>query len=376
MRCGTGLCLAVVAVCGSGLIANAAVPVAEPFGQTASGEAVEAYTLTNESGMRVKLMTRGATVVEVWVPDAEGTLEDVVLGFDDVAGYESDRNQYFGCTTGRVANRIARGMFELDGRTYSLAINNEPNHLHGGTTRSLDKVIWDAFPYENKKGRGVEFRYVSPHGEEGYPGTLSISVTFELERSANVLSIEYSAQTDQATPVNLTNHAYFNLDGEGSETVLDHELTLYADRYTPVDDTLIPRGDLASVVETPLDFREAHVIGDRIDTLTETAALGYDHNFVVNGEAGTLRPVARLEDPDSGRVLVVKSTEPGVQFYSGNFLKGQEGKGGKAYPHRSALCLETQHFPDSVNHPEFPSVILEVGEEYRHVCVWEFSVAP
>lgn len=354
--------------------ATAAPPEGKPFGQTKSGEAVELFTLKNDTGMTVRIMSRGATIVSIEVPDKQGKSADVVLGFDDVAGYESDGNQYFGCTTGRVANRIAKGKFTLGDREYSLAINNEPNHLHGGTTHSLDKVVWNGEGFETSQGSGVRFRYVSPHGEEGYPGTLSMTVSFFVPRNVNEISIDYSATTDSDTPINLTNHSYFNLAGEGAKTVLDHELQLFADNYTPTDDTLIPTGKIAPVAGTPLDFRTAHRIGERIATLDDTASIGYDHNFVVNGEAGTLRPVARLKHPESGRVLITESTEPGVQFYSGNFLKGQTGKGGKVYPHRSAICLETQHYPDSVNQPAFPTTILRPGQTYKHKCVYRFAV--
>ncbi len=353
---------------------NSASAEPEPFGETADGTPVEIYTLSNANGMKARIMTRGATVVELLVPDRDGNLADVVFGFDDVAGYESEANQYFGCTAGRVANRIARGKFSLDGKDYTLAINNEPNHLHGGEKRSLDKVVWQAQEVENRAGKGVRFTYTSPDGEEGYPGRLRASVIYTLNDN-NQLRIQYRATTDQATPVNLTNHSYFNLSGQGSETVLDHELMINADRYTPTDDTLIPTGELASVEGTPLDFRQPHVIGERIDELVSTAALGYDHNFVLNeNESGNrLRLCARLKDPKSGRVMTVRTSEPGVQFYSGNFLFGQSGKGGKTYALRSAVCLETQHYPDSVNHPEFPSTILKPDETYSHVCVYAFS---
>lgn len=353
---------------------SAQVPEALPFGETRQGEAVQRFVLSNAHGMRVGLMTRGATLTELLVPDRQGELADVILGLDDVAGYESEGNQYFGCTTGRVANRIAKGQFTLEGRTYQLAINNDPNHLHGGTERSLDKVIWQARPFETEKETGVEFRYVSPHGEEGYPGTLSMVVTYLLSKTSNDLHIHYSAHSDQATPVNLTNHAYFNLAGAGSPTVLDHQLQLYCDRYTPVDETLIPTGELAAVEGTPVDFRQPTLIGARIGQLDEAATLGYDHNFVINGPAGTLRPAAVLKDPASGRVLTVKTDQAGVQFYSGNFLMGQTGKGGKTYPHRSALCLETQAYPDSINQPGFPSIVLKPGETYRQHCLYAFSV--
>ncbi|MEW4527808.1 aldose epimerase family protein [Maioricimonas sp. JC845] len=349
--------------------ATAEVSGPEPFGKTKDGTPVERYTLSNGNGIVARLMTRGATLTELHVPDKDGNVADVVLGFDDVAGYESEGNQYFGCTAGRVANRIAEGKFTLDGHEYTLAINYEPNHLHGGTERSLDKVVWKAKTVKTKFGDGVRFTYTSPDGEEGYPGKLRVTVTYTLSDD-NDLRIAYFATTDRATPVNLTNHSYFNLSGHGSETVLDHRLKINADRYTPTDDTLIPTGELAAVEGTPLDFRKMRRIGKEIDELVETASLGYDHNFVLNGEAGKLRLAARVKDPESGRVLIVRTTEPGIQFYSGNFLHGQTGKGGKEYPLRSAICLETQHFPNSVNEPDFPSVILKPGEKYRHVCVY------
>lgn len=356
----------------SSTTAQAEVPVGQPFGKTAQGEPVELFTLTNSSGMKVTLMTRGATIVNLWVPDKTGKLADVVLGFDDVAGYESERNQYFGTTTGRVCNRIAKGKFTLDGKQYTLAVNNDVNHLHGGTRRSLDKVVWKGKGFAADGSQGVTFTYLSPDGEEGYPGNLSLTVTYTLS-DRNELSIAYSAKTDQATPVNLTNHSYFNLGGEGASTVLNHELQIFADKYTPMDDTMIPTGEIADVAGTPLDFRTPHLIGERISEVGKTAAKGYDHNLIVNGAAGTLRPVARLTDPQSGRTLEISSTQPSVQFYTGNFLSGQEGKGGHHYPQRSACCLETQHNPDSVNQPGFPSIILKPGEIYQQTCQYRFS---
>ncbi|QDT33100.1 aldose epimerase family protein [Thalassoglobus polymorphus] len=349
------------------------VPVAQPFGKTKDGTPVDLYTLENQNGMKVDIMTRGATIVRIDAPDKNGNFADVVLGFDDVAGYESEENQYFGCTTGRVANRIAKGKFHLNGRDYTLAINNEPNHLHGGVERSLDKVVWKARPFENAEGQGVHLRYVSPHGEEGYPGTLSCKVEFLLHKATNDLQIRYWASTDQSTPVNLTNHSYFNLAGAGSPTVLNHELMLSCRQYTPVDETLIPTGEIESVTGTPLDFLSPQVIGERIEKFDDGPTIGYDHNFVIDGEAGNLRIAAKLKDPASGRVLTVKTDQPGVQFYSGNFLKGQTGKLGKTYPHRSAICLETQFYPDSINQPTFPSIVLKPWEEYRHECVYSFS---
>lgn len=346
-----------------------------PFGKTSDGQPVEVYTLKNSSGLTARVMTRGATLTELHVPDASGKTADVVLGFDNVSGYESDGNQYFGCTTGRVCNRIAKGKFKLDGKEYTLAVNNEPNHLHGGLKRSLDKVLWKATGSADSDGQQVRFSYTSPDGEEGYPGTLTIVVTYRVPAKENVLKISYEATTDRATPVNLTNHAYFNLSGAGSTTVLDHHLQLNADSYTKADETLIPTGEISSVAGTPLDFRKATRLGDRIDVLTPTGALGYDHNYVLNWPKGStdLIQAAVLTDPASGRTLKISTTEPGIQLYSGNFLKGQKGKGGKEYPHRSAMCLETQHFPDSVNHPEFPSTILKPGETYRSETVLDFS---
>jgi len=349
-------------------------PAPAVFGSTRDGVRVDSYTLVNAHGAKAKLITLGATLVELHVPDRSGKLADVVLGFDTVAGYQSDDNQYFGCTTGRVANRIAKGEFVLDARKYSLAVNNPPNHLHGGKAKSLDKVVWTAEPLPRKPGaHAIRFLYNSPDGEENYPGNLEISVTYTLTDS-NQLWIEYSAHADRRTPLNVTNHSYFNLAGEGSVTVLDHELTINADKYTPTDDTLIPLGTFAMVEGTPLNFRKPKRIGERIDVLTPTGAIGYDHNYVLDPACKDLKvAAARLKDPASGRVMTVYTDQPGVQLYSGNFLKGQTGKGGKAYKHRSAVCLETQHFPDSVNKPAFPSVIVRPGEFYKHVCVYAFS---
>ncbi|NQV26436.1 MAG: galactose mutarotase [Rhodopirellula sp.] len=346
--------------------------VVKSFGKTADGEAVDEYVLTNANGLTVSVITRGATIRQILAKDRDGKVADIVNGFDDVAGYEGEGNQYFGCTTGRVCNRIARGRFTLDGKEYSLAINNEPNHLHGGVKRSLDKVVWTGKVIEPKNGVGAAFSYTSPDGEEGYPGTLQVTVQYLLTDD-NKLSIRYSATTDAATPVNLTNHAYFNLAGAGSPTVLDHELQLEADQYTPTDDTLIPTGKIADVEGTVLDFRQSTRIGDRIEELTDTAALGYDHNYVLRNQTGRNSLAATLKDPSSGRVLKIYTQEPGIQFYSGNFLNGQKGKGGKAYAHRAALCLEDQHYPDSVNQPSFPSIILKPGDKYTKTTVYKFS---
>lgn len=337
------------------------------FGKTAEGAMVESFTIKNKQGMTVKLISLGATVAELHVPDKQGKLADVVLGFDDVAGYESGANQHFGCTTGRVANRIALGKFTLDGKQYQLAVNNGVNHLHGGTKRNLAKIVWQA----EKVPEGVRFRYTSPDGEESYPGNLKIAVTYTLT-DQNALRIDYEASTDQATPVNLTNHSYFNLAGAGVPTVLDHELTIHADQYTPTDEGLIPTGKIEPVAGTPVDFRKPAVIRSRVEQLMKTPAIGLDHNFVIR-KADLKTPAAALRDPASGRTLTVFTDQPGVQVYSGNFLKGQTGKGGKTYPQRSALCLETQHFPDAVNRPNFPSIIVKPGQPYKHTCIYAFT---
>lgn len=357
-------------------VVSGAEPVSEPFGKTKDGQAVELYTLKNNTGLVAKVMTRGATLVQLHVPDKDGKAADVILGFDDVTGYESEDNQYFGCTTGRVCNRIAKGKFTLEGKEYTLAINNEPNHLHGGLDKSLDKLVWKANPYSNEKGQGVKFTVTSPDGDEGYPGTLEISVSYYVPNDTNSVSISYTATTDKATPVNLTNHAYFNLAGEGSETVLNHSLRINADTYTVSDDTMIPTGEIASVEGTDLDFRKRTVIGKRIESIGKTAAIGYDHNFVLNPreEGKTMTLAAVVVEKESGRRMRVMTTEPGIQFYSGNFLKGQKGKGGKTYAHRSALCLETQHYPDSVNHENFPTTILKPGEKYESKTTYAFEI--
>lgn len=343
------------------------------FGQNAQGETVEAYTLVGRGGVKLKLTTLGAAIVELHAPDRQGQLADVVLGFDDAAGYLSDRNQHFGCTTGRVCNRIARGEFTLDGQTYKLALNNAPNHLHGGVERNFGRVLWKAEKLSSDRGPAIKFSYTSPDGEEGYPGTLVTSVVYTLS-AKNEIVIEYEARTDRATPVNLTNHSYFNLGGAGQPSAMDHELTLAADKYTLVDETLIPTGQLAAVTGTPLDFTQPQRIGERLGQLTETSTKGYDHNFVLRSREAQPTFAAKLRDPHSGRTLTVLTTQPGIQFYTGNFLKGQTGKLGQVYPQRSAVCLETQHFPDSINRPSFPSVVLRPGEVYRQTCVYALSV--
>jgi aldose 1-epimerase len=343
------------------------------FGKTADGTPVRYYEMKSNTNLRVRMSTLGAALIGVEMPDRNGTQADVVFGFDNATGYEGEGNQYFGVTTGRYANRIAGGKFTLDGKEYTLAANDGPNHLHGGGPRALSKVVWKAKRFESETERGVKFWYESPDGEEGYPGNLKIYVTYTLN-DKNELRIDYSATTDKATIINLTNHAYFNLGGHGSPTINDHLLTVHASRYTPVDDTLIPTGELASVAGTPLDFRQARRIGDRVDELTDTPTKGYDHNLVLDKESGAgITRAATLYDPASGRKLTVSTDQPGIQFYGGNFLHGQAGKDGKKYAHRSGCCLETQHYPDSPNHPEWPSVVLRPGETYEHVCIYAFS---
>jgi aldose 1-epimerase len=355
---------------GTAVAAEVTGPVS--FGKTADGADVQTFTLKNKNGVLAKVMTLGATVVELHVPDKAGKLANVVLGFDSLAGYQSKLNQHFGCTTGRVCNRIAKGRFTLDGVEYKLAINNGPNHLHGGVKRSLDKVVWNGEVVKSPADAVVKMTYKSPDGEEGFPGNLDLTVTFTLT-DKNEFTIAYLATTDKATPVNLTNHSYFNLAGAGSPTVLDHELTLAADSYTPTDNTLIPTGKIETVKGTPLDFTTVHKIGERMPDLLKTPVKGYDHNFVLSKRGPAPTFAARLRDPSSGRTMTVLTTQPGIQVYSGIGLNGQKGQGGKSYASQSAVCLETQHFPDSVNQPAFPSVVLQPGQTYQQSCVWVFS---
>lgn len=347
------------------------------FGSLPDGRAAHLYTLDNHQGLKAVISDFGGTVVKLETPDRAGKTVDVVLGFNALPDYET-KSPYFGCLIGRVGNRIAHGKFYLDGKTYTLATNNDPGgvpcHLHGGK-RGFDKVLWKAEPTTKDGLPALRLSYHSPAGEEGYPGNLDVVVVYSVT-SDNSLAIDYTATTDQATPVNLTNHSYFNLRGEGDGTVLDHELTLQAARYTPVDKGLIPTGKIEPVAGTPLDFTQAHRIGERIgaDNPQLKYAGGYDHNFVLDGEPGKLRLAATVREPTTGRVMEVLTTEPGMQFYSGNFLDGSlTGKSGRPYLLRGALALETQHFPDSVNHPNFPSIILRPGEIYRTTTVYRFS---
>jgi aldose 1-epimerase len=344
------------------------------FGTLADGNRVDLFILTNSRGTEVRIMNYGGTIVSCRTADRDGRLEDIVLGFDSLDDY-LERSRYFGCIVGRYANRIAAGKFALNGKTYTLATNNGPNHLHGGT-RGFDKFAWAAEGFEDQHGSGVRLTRTSPDGEEGYPGKLDVTVTYTLNDS-NALTIEYGAVTDAPTPVNLTNHSYFNLKGAGAGDILDHHLTLHASAYTPTSSTLIPTGEIASVERTPFDFRRETAIGSRIDAdhVQLRHAGGYDHNFVVDGSAADLRPAADVWEPTSGRTLAVSTTQPGIQFYSGNFLTGTlKGKGGRVYAKRGGLCLETQHFPDSPNQPKFPTTILKPGERCASSTVFTFGV--
>lgn len=359
--------------------APAANVTQKPFGRMPDGTNVTLYTLTNASGAQVQITNYGGAVVAVKVPDRKGKLDDVVLGFDNLAGYLQEGNPYFGSLIGRYGNRIAKGKFSLNGANYTLAVNNVPNSLHGGK-KGFDKVVWTASSVAPSADGavGLELSYQSRDGEEGYPGSLYVKVAYTLT-SDNALKIDYTATTDKATVLNLTNHSYFNLNGAGTGDVLDHVVQINADRITPVDVNLIPTGELKSVAETPFDFRTPTAIGARIDQDEEQIKFGggYDHNFVLNGMAGTATPrlIARVVAPKTGRVLEVLTTEPGVQFYTGNFLDGTlKGKGGKVYKKRYAFCLETQHFPDSPNHPEFPTTTLNPGETYKQTTIYRFSV--
>ena len=338
---------------------------------TVSGQNVEMFTLRNAHGVEVKATSYGAIITSIVTPDRNGRPGDIVLGFDTIEGYLKD-SPYFGAVVGRYGNRIAKGRFTLDGHTYALATNNGPNHLHGGL-KGFDKVVWKA---ELLQGRtGVAFSRLSPDGEEGYPGNLDVRIAYELT-DRNELVIDYHATSDKATPVNLTQHSYFNLAGDGD--ILGHQLMIAADRYTPVDNTLIPTGDLAPIEGTPFDFRTATAIGARIDQANEQLKNGggYDHNWVLTRKNASRQLAARVVEPKTGRTLEVSTTEPGVQFYSGNFLDGKVvGKGGRAYQRRSGLCLETQHFPDSPNQPKFPSTILRPGGAYESQTVFTFGVA-
>ena len=343
------------------------------FGTSQDGQPVETFTLRNASGIEMRVISLGGIITHLRTPDRSGAMADIVLGFDTIDGYLKE-HPYFGAIIGRYGNRIGTARFAIDGTTYTLAANNGPNHLHGGV-KGFDKVVWQAEPQNTTDGQRVVFTRTSPDGEEGYPGTLHTKVTYTLTHD-NTLVIDYEATADKATHVNLTHHSYFNLAGHNSGDILGHELMIAADRYTPVDDTLIPTGELAPVADTPFDFRQSTPIGARINQTGDQQLVfgkGYDHNWVTNGSG--FRRVARAYDPKSGRTLEVATTEPGLQFYSGNFLDGTvTGKGGAVYNHRTGFCLETQHFPDSPNQPSFPTTLLKPGETYRTRTVYTFGV--
>jgi aldose 1-epimerase len=336
------------------------------FGKMPDGREVELYTLTNASGMKARIMTYGAILVSLEVPDRNSKLGDITLGYDTLDGYIKE-SPYFGAIVGRYANRIARGRFTLNGVEYRLATNDGKNHLHGGD-RGFDKVIWNAEPVKQEGAIGVKLTYISKDGEEGYPGNLACRVSYILT-DKNELKISYEAETDKATPVNLTHHSYFNLAGQGRGDILGHEMMLNADRFTPVDEDHIPSGELRSVMDSPLDFTTPKTIGARIQEVKG----GYDHNFVLNSGGGSLALAARVCEITGGRVMEIYTKEPGIQFYSGNLLNGSiKGKSGKIYSKHYGFCLETQHFPDSPNKPHFPSVILKPGERYKQVTIYRF----
>jgi aldose 1-epimerase len=344
----------------------------ESFGKTADGRAVSLYTLTNPNGLRARITNYGGILVSLDVPDREGNSADVTLGFDTLDGYLKG-HPYFGATVGRYANRIGAAKFVLDGVEYKLAANNGPNHLHGGI-KGFDKVVWKVDEAKTKSNllgddlAMVKLSYRSKDGEEGYPGNLTCTVTYTLTND-NELKISYEAETDKATVINLTNHSYWNLAGQGTGDILGHEVMLKADRYTPVDEGLIPTGEIRGVKDSPMDFTKPMPVGSRIDQVPG----GYDHNYVLNSGGGKLALCARVHEPTSGRVMEIRTTEPGVQLYTGNFLDGSiTGKGGKVYNKHYGFCLETQHFPDSPNKPDFPSVVLKPGEKYQTVTVHKF----
>ena len=343
------------------------------FGKLEDGTPVDIYTLKNRNGLQVEITNYGGAVVSIRTPDRRGRMGDIVLGYDDLRGYLADK-AYFGALIGRYANRIAGGKFTLNGVEYQLAQNNGVNHLHGGV-RGFDKVVWQARELDHANGVALELTYLSKDNEEAYPGNLTVTVMYVLS-NANELRVEYSATTDKETVVNLTHHSYFNLAGPGVGDVLSHEVKLNADRFTPVDETLIPTGELRAVKGTPFDFSRATSIGSRINQAEDQLVLGkgYDHNFVLNKKGQELSLAANVYEPSSGRVVEMWTTEPGMQLYTGNFLDGVRGKAGKVYHRRGGFCLEAQHFPDSPNKPAFPSTVLKPGERYTQTTVYKFMV--
>ncbi len=344
----------------------------KPFGTTPDGKAVRLYTLRNAQGMTAEIITYGAIVVSLTAPDKDGNFDDIVLGYDNLADY-IEVTPYFGAIVGRYGNRIGKGKFTLDGTTHTLATNDGENHLHGGL-KGFDKVVWADEPVDRSDAVGVKLSYLSKDGEEGYPGNLKVSVTYLLTNK-NELRIEYEATTDKATPINVTHHGYFNLTG-GERNILGHELMLNADKFTPVDAGLIPTGEMPLVAGTPMDFRKRTAIGDRIDNDYEQLEFGggYDHNWVLNKKGKHMTLAAEVYEPTTGRLMTVWTSEPGIQFYAGNFLDGTiTGKGNVVYKHRYGFCLETQHYPDSPNKPDFPSTILRPGRVYETTTIYRFS---
>ena len=347
-----------------------------PFGTLASGQAVQLFTLRNAHGIQLQFTNYGGIITSLKTPDRNGHFADIVLGYDNLAAYVAN-SPYFGAIVGRYANRIARGHFTLDGTTYTLAVNNGPNSLHGGL-HGFDKVVWNARPFQNQEGQAVTLDYTSPNGEEGYPGTLHATVTYTLTPDDRLI-VDYAATTDKATPINLSQHSYWNLAGGASRDILGHLLTINANATTPVDSTLIPTGEIAPVEGTPFDFRKSTPIGARIDAADEQIknGQGYDHNWVLNRTSTTeMQRAARVYEPNSGRTLEVSTTEPGMQFYTGNSLDGKlVGKSGRPYIRRSGFCLETQHYPDTPNHPNFPTTLLRPGERYHTKTAFTFGVS-
>lgn len=338
------------------------------FGKLPDGRTADLYTIENGGGLKAKVTNYGGILVALETPDQSGKSADIVLGFDTLDDYVTKNSPYFGAACGRFANRIKNGKFSIDGVEYQLAVNNGPHHLHGGLV-GYNKVLWDAQEIKTADEVGLKLTYLSKDGEENYPGNLSIVMMYTLTKD-NAFKITYEAKTDKATPINLTHHSYFNLAGQGNGDILGQEVMIDADRYTAIDELAIPTGELASVKGTPLDFTTPMTVGARIEQ-----AGGYDHNYVLNSGGGKLALAAKITDPGSGRVMEVWTTEPGIQFYSGNFLDGTlTGKGGKVYKKNYGFCFETQHFPDSPNHANFPNTILRPGDTYAHTCIYKFGV--
>lgn len=354
--------------------AYAASITEKPFGKTSDGQKASLFTLRNSSGATATITNYGGTVISLSMPDRDGTFRDVVLGFKTLREYEQ-KSPYFGCLVGRFGNRIAKGTFKLEGKTYRLRVNNGPNSLHGGN--GFDRVVWTARPAISARGVSLRLTYVSKDGEEGYPGTLQVTATYTLT-NRNELKLNFRATTDRTTIVNLTHHSYFNLQGHDRGEILNHLVTIHAGKFTPVNKDLIPTGKIASVKGTPFDFRKPTLIGARINHPDQQLkhAAGYDHNWVADKPLGKLALIAKAEEPKSGRIMEVLSSAPGVQFYTGNFLDGTlKGKSGKEYPRRAGFCFEPQHFPDSPNHRNFPSTVLKPGKTYKHTIVYRFSVS-